>query len=89
MKKLKIFIIETEPELKNFKFSIFEGINVESLIMIDHADMEENITQLLECNLIVNCTVETSLVIHQTLTVARILNREIIHFSKLADYVKK
>lgn len=89
MKKLKIFIIITEQQENSFKFSMFEGMNVESLILINQEDMEENITQLLHCNLIVNCTVDTSTIIHQSLSVGRMLNREIIHISRLSDYVKK
>lgn len=88
MKSLKIFIIVANNEKQGIDLSQFEGQNVESLTIIEKEDMEENVAQILESNLIVNCTNETSPAIQNSLTVARILNRKIIHFSKLSDYVK-
>lgn len=88
MKNLKIFIIVASNEKQGIDLSKFEGENVKSLTIIDQEDMEENVAQILESNLIVNCTCEHSPAIQHSLTVARILNREIIHFTKLSDYVK-
>lgn len=88
MKNLKIFIIVANNEKQGIDLSQFEGENVKALTIIDHEDMEENVAQILESNLIVNCTCEHTPAIQNSLTVARILNREIIHFSKLSDYVK-
>jgi hypothetical protein len=88
MKNLKIFIIVVSNEKQSLDLTKFEGENVKSIAIIDQEDMEENVAQLLECNLVVSCTNETSAEIKNSLTVARILNREIIHFSKLPKYVK-
>jgi len=88
MKNLNLFIILTGDESKAVKLSNYQGENVKSIVLIDQEDMEENVAQLLECNLVVNCTNETSPAIQHSLTVARILNRKIIHFSKLPEYVK-
>jgi hypothetical protein len=88
MKTLKILIILSKEEEKTFKFSNYEGENVQSIALINHEDIEENILQLLECNLVVTYTIEQSGVSENTLRIARILNREIIHFSKLQNYVK-
>jgi hypothetical protein len=88
MKNLKIFIIVVSNEKQSLDLTQFEGENVKSIALIDQEDMEENVAQLLECNLVVSCTNETSAAIQHSLTVARILNREIIHFSKLPEYVK-
>ena len=88
MKNLNLFIILTGDESKAVKLSNYQGENVKSIVLIDQEDMEENVAQLLECNLVVNYTNETSPAIQHSLTVARILNREIIHFSKLPEYVK-
>jgi hypothetical protein len=88
MKNLNLFIILTGDESKAVKLSNYQVENVKSIVLINQEDMEENVAQLLECNLVVNCTNETSPAIQHSLTVARILNREIIHFSKLPEYVK-
>lgn len=88
MKKLKILIILSKEEEKIFEFSSYEGDNVESIVLINNEDIEENIVQLLACNLVVSYTIEPSLVAKNTLMIARILNREIIHFSKIKNYVK-
>jgi hypothetical protein len=89
MKKLRLFIIVSPEEQKAVDFSLFEYEQVHSIVILDQEDMEENVAQLLDCNLVVNCTCASSQAIQNTLTVARILNREIIHFSKLAEYVKQ
>jgi len=88
MKKLKLFIIISQEEQKTFNFSLFEYEQVQSIVIVDQEDMEENVAQLLECNLVVNCFIASSPAIQNSLSVARILNREIIHFSKLPEYVK-
>lgn len=88
MKNLKILVVLGPEELQKFNFASLEGKNVQSITLLDQEDFEENVAQLLECNLIVNYTNESTPIIQHTLTVARLLSREVIHFSKLPEYVK-
>jgi hypothetical protein len=88
MKKLRLFIIVSPEEQKAVDFSLFEYEQVHSIVILDQEDMEENVAQLLDCNLVVNCSIESSAAIQNSLLIARILNRDIIHFSKLPEYVK-
>lgn len=88
MKTLKIFVVLTEQQLKTFNFSEYESPKVRSIHIIDHESQEENIAQLLDANLVVNYTTENDPIIQNVLVVARILNRPVIHFSRLREYVK-
>ena len=88
MNSLKIFVVLTPSQQEKFTFSDFEGKNVQSISIINHEDQEENIAQLLDANLVVNYTTDSTLHIQSCLCVARILNRTVIHFSRLREYVK-
>lgn len=88
MEDLKLFIVLDKEQLEGFSFTEMEGNNVKSVALIDFEDQEENVLQLLESNLVVNYSTEKDQHIQNCLIVARILNRNVIHFSRLREYVK-
>lgn len=88
MKSINILVVATQGDLKTIDFSKFEFENIKSINLIDYESMEENIRQLLECNLVVNYSIDSNDFIVKTLNVARILERTVIHYSKIEEYVK-
>jgi hypothetical protein len=90
MKKIRILVVTENAQPQNFKFSIFDGENVESIALISYEDQEENVAQLLHCNLVVceNLQYNESKIIKDFLQIARLMDKEVIHISRIGQYVK-